>query len=526
MQSTHAPLGLSIALALAALAWSPAARADDQPQWGQAGTRNMVSDETDLPEWFDPGKRDFKTGNIDLESTVNVKWVARAGDITYGTPIVAGGRVFLGTNNFHPRDERITDDRGVLMCFDEATGRFQWQLNLPKMTWIKWSDWRGVGITSPPTVDGDRLYLVSNRAEVMCLDVDGMADGNDGPFTDEGQLTAGRDRPALEVTPHDADVIWLFDMPAKVKAQPHNAANCSVLVRGDLLYVCTSNGVEWTHNYVVHPEAPSVIVLDKNTGKMVARDAFGIGPDITHGQWSSVAAAEVGGRPLGFFGAGNGVLYAFDLLRPEELGEETALLKPRWRFFGHPLAQTQDDVPPDHQHDSTSYQVTAMPVFHNDRIYLTFTQEPFHRMKLGWLCAIDATQTGDVTRKGLLWSYDEIGSSTSTVAVADGLVYAAGFDGRLHCLDADSGEVYWVHDTGDPISGSPLVADGKVYLGTDGRAFWVLRAGKELEVISRIRLRDRMSSTPTAANGVLYLSTWKHLYAVDGDQPPPEEEGR
>ncbi|NQT36884.1 MAG: PQQ-binding-like beta-propeller repeat protein, partial [Planctomycetes bacterium] len=314
--------------------------------------------------------------------------------------------------------------------------------------------------------------------------------------------------------PHDADILWVYNIIKETKAEPHNGSNCSILLQGDLLYLCTANGVEWTHNRVLHPEAPSVIVLDKKTGKLVAQDGFGIGPDITHGQWSSLAMGKVNGKLLGFFGAGNGYLYAFDILAEQPSGDKTATLRNVWKFNGHPLAQTQDHVPPDHQHDSTSYQVTAMPVFHKDRLYVPFTQEPFHKMKKAWLVCLDATKKGDVTRGGIVWSYDKIGSTVSTVAVADGLVFAADFDGQLHCLDADTGECYWTHEVGGPIWGSPLVADGKVYLGTGKHRFWILKADKKLKVLSELRTLDGVFSTPVAANGVLYMMTNKHLYAV------------
>jgi outer membrane protein assembly factor BamB len=488
--------------------------AGDQPQWGEAHSRNMVSPERGLPSEFEAGRRDAAAGTIDLASTKNVQWVARLGETSHGTPVIAGGRVFVGTNNGAPRDPRLQGDRGVLMCFDERTGEFLWQLNLPKMEWIKWSDWAQIGLTSPTTVEGDRAYVVTNRGEVLCLDVMGMANGNDGPFTDEGRLLAEEGKPPLEPTAKDADIVWRFDMPRTLQAEPHNAENCSVLLDGDLLYVNTANGVEWTHSFVVHPEAPSVIALDKRTGRLVARDDFGIGPDITHGQWSSLAAGRVGDRRLLFYGAGNGWLYAFEPLTSVPAGEAVLPLKPVWKFFGHPLAQTQDQVPADHQHDSRSYQVTAMPVFYQDRIYLTFTQEPYHRMKLGWLVCVDATQTGDVTRTAKRWSYDAIGSSTSTVAVADGLVYAAGYDGRLHCLDAETGQVYWVHDLGGPCPASPLVADGKIYIGTDRQMFHILAAGKEPKVLNTIPVHARVSATAVAANGVLYVATWKDLFAI------------
>ncbi len=503
--------------------------AEDQPQAGQRDSRNMVSAERGLPDGFDAGKRN-QSGGIDLPPGSGVKWVARLGDASYGSAVVAGGRVFVGTNNAAPRDPRMQGDRGVLMCFAEKSGELLWQLCLPKLTKIKWADWQYIGITSPPTVEGDRAYLVSNRGEVMCLDVHGMNGGGHrgarsqvavgGPFTDEGRLMADEGEKPLVPGPKDADILWLYDMPAELGVTPHNGSNCSILLRGDLLYVCTSQGVDWTHNHVPHPEAPSLVVLDKNTGKLVARDDFGIGPDITHGQWSSPALGEVHGKPLGFFAAGNGWLYAFEPLDAAGApgtpgrGDKPCLLKNVWRLNGHPLAQTQTAPPPDHQHDSTSYQVTAMPVFYKNRVYVTFTQEAFHGMKLGRTVAIDATRTGDISRSGTLWSYDKIGASVSTLAIADGLVYAAGFDGRLHCLDAETGNCLWIHEAGGPVWGSPLVADGKVYLGTGKKTLWVLAAGKKLKVINRIRMCDAVYTTPTAANGMLYVVTNQHLYAV------------
>ncbi len=505
--------------ALALLVFFPfihagALHAGDRPQWGERFSRNMVSDETGLPDVFKPGKRNSDSGEIDLPRASGVKWVAKLSGQSYGSAVVAGGKVFVGTNNDAPRDKRIQGDRGVLMCFDEETGKFLWQLIVPKLLSIKWADWQYIGLTSPPTVEGNRAYLVSNRNEVICLDLEGMADGNDGPFTDEGRHMVPKGQQPLAPGKQDADIVWLFDVIAETGAEPHNGSNGSVLLDDDLLYVCTHNGVEWTHMRVLHPEAPSVIALNKKTGKLVARDDFGIGGDITHGQWSSVSTGTAGDRRLGFFGAGNGHLYAFEMLDSNTAGGNPRRLKNVWKFHGHPLAQTQDHVPVDHQHDSTSYQVTGMPVFYENRVYVPFTQEPFHKMKEAWLVCLDATKAGDTTRGGIVWAYDEIGSTISTVAIRDGLLYAADFNGRLHCLNAETGKPYWVHEPGGPIWGSPLVADGKVYLGTGRSVLWILAAGKQLRVISKIRMRDGAFTTPVAAGGVLYVTTNKHLYAV------------
>src|SRR5882724_3197893 len=302
------------------------ASAADQPQWGQAWSRNMVSEEKSLPDSFDP-----KTGR-------NIKWSAKLGTETHSTPIVASGRVYIGTNNDAPRDPKHQGDRGVLMCFDEKTGNLLWQFVVPKREEDPYVDWPKTGMSSPVTVEGDRVYLTDNRGEVVCLDAQGMANGNDGPFRDEGAHmtpTKGSGSPpkpvagaeiqpeplcppvdgtALEPGPLDADIVWLFDLASGAGIWPHDGAHSSILIRGDHLYLNTATGVDNTHKRIRAPNAPSLVVIDKRTGDLVARDDEHISPDIFHCTWSSPSMGEVNGRPLIFFAGGNGVVYAFEPL--------------------------------------------------------------------------------------------------------------------------------------------------------------------------------------------------------------------
>jgi len=78
---------------------APAARAEDWPQWGRDASRNMVSDEIGLPVSFSPGKTTPDGSAVDMSTTRNVRWLARLGTHTYGNPVVAAGKVIVGTND-------------------------------------------------------------------------------------------------------------------------------------------------------------------------------------------------------------------------------------------------------------------------------------------------------------------------------------------------------------------------------------------------------------------------------------------
>jgi len=498
---------LFVAGLLVLLMCSATTHAGDRPQWGQRYSRNMVSDETGLPDRFDPA-----TGE-------NVKWSVPLGTECYSTPVVAGGKVLIGTNNGQPRDPRHQGDRGVMMCLNQTDGSLAWQLVVPKLEGDIYLDWPGAGMCSPATVEGDRVYTVTNRDEVVCLDLEGLANGNDGPFLDEGRHMAPQDEPPMEPGPLDADILWLLDLRSAAGVRPHDSAHSSILLDGPYLYVNTSNGLNSRHTGVEKPEAPSLVVVDKATGRLVAQDREGIGPRIFHSTWSSPALGEVNARRLIFFGGGDGVCYALDALRPMEVAGlsdgQVGSLGRVWRFDCDPTAPKEDVHRYIRNRRESPSNIKSMPVFCEGRIYVTAGGDIWWGKHEAWLKCIDATQEGDITESGLLWSYPLERHCCSTPSIHDGLVYVADCGGKVHCVDAHSGRPYWVHDAGREIWASTLVADEKVYLGTRQGDFWVLAAGHEKRVLSSIRLDDPVISTPVAANGTLYVGTMTRLYAFE-----------
>ena len=442
------------------------------PMWGGTADRNMVSEMTGLPtEW-------------DIETGANVKWMAGLGSQSYGNPVVAGGMVFVGTNNELLRDPNLPGDRGVLMAFRESDGEFLWQQTHTKLESGRANDWPFQGVASSPLVEGEILYYTTNRAVVMAVDIQGFRDGeNDGPVRDE-ELTGE----------FDADVIWAFDMMEEVGTYPHNLANSSPAVWGDLLYVSTANGHDESHVHVPSPLAPAIIALDKNTGELVWEDNS-VEDRILHGQWSTPAVGEIGGVVQVVSAQGDGWVRGY----VAESGEKL------WEFDTNP----KDSVWP-----RTRNEVISTPVIYQNRVYIANGQDPEHGEGVGHFYAIDATGRGDITESGLIWHF-EGRRSISTAAIADGLVYISDFSGFLHCLDADTGEEYWQYDTFAAIWGSPFVVDGKVYLGDEDGDVVVLRHGREMEVMAEMNMGSAVYATVVPAHGVLYLNNRNELYALE-----------
>jgi len=507
--------------------------AADCPQWGGGDCRNMVSTETNLPDDFAPGEKDSTGNTIAIATGHNLKWAAKLGNQTCGTPVIANGRLYIGTNNGSPRDPRLTGDRSVLMCFEEATGKFLWQLVTSKLRYAGNfnGDFNGLGDCSTPTVKGGRVYLATMRCEAVCLDALGLANGNDGPFKDEGayiaqqmilkpglQPTGGypekfRDIPTpppLDLAPTDADILWRYDFMAELDVWPQDATDCSPVVDGDYLYVGTSNGVDKGHKSLPFPDGPTLIVLDRRTGKLVATDDAQIGTRTLHGNWSSPSLVTVNKHKLILFGGGDGICYAFDA-KPQG-----KVLKTVWRCDCIPpeYRERNDQKLPYNKNSEGPSEIIATPVFYNNRVYVAIGQDTRHGAGPGALTCIDATKTGDISKTGVLWRYTDINRSFSTPSVINGLVFVADVRGVIHCLDADTGKVYWTHDTKGMLTmSSTYVADGKVYFGNANGKLTILAASKEKKLINEIRVGAAIHATPVAANGVLYIATQTWLYA-------------
>ena len=609
----------------------------DWPQWGGTRLRNNVPNVSGLPTSWNIGKFDRRSGAWDDADAENIRWVSRLGSQTYGNPVVADGRVYVGTNNGAGHLARYPSDvdLGCLLCFDEDTGEFLWQHSSEKLITGRVHDWPLQGICCAPLVEGDRLWFVTSRGEVRCLDTAGYRDGEDDGMPGEsarvadmvnkgdgseyedtiGGLTRGelsdsakqlleqygepvagevaietvtdgkmwkltgnfggvdRELKAIIAGPklsffktlsvddkNDADTIWVYNMMGpEMGISQHNMCSCSVTSYGDLLFVNTSNGLDESHINLPAPEAPSFICMNKNTGEVLWRDASPA-RNILHGQWSSPTVAELAGVPQVLFAGGDGWLYSF---RADEGKDGAGELL--WKFDCNP--KTSKWILGG---EGTRNNLIATPTVYDGMVYIAVGQDPEHGEGEGHLWCIDPSGSGDVSptlavkvgddsrspiphrriqaviekdgevaidnpNSKAVWHYsladtnddgeidfeEQMHRSIGTCAIKDDLLYIADFSGLVHCLDAKGTPdgkpiLHFTYDMYAQSWGSPLIADGHVFIGDEDGEVAVFEFGKaNNEPIEEVSMGSSVYSTPIAANGKLFISTKDKLFCIE-----------
>ena len=550
--------GLDLVVGDSAQTDQPAANVDWN-QWGGSPSRNNTPVGYDICTEWKIGKFGYRTGEWDGKSAQNIKWVARLGSQTYGNPVVSGGKVFVGTNNSGGWLKRYPGDvdLGCLLAFDMKDGSFLWQHSSEKLPTGRVHDWPLQGICSAPLVEGERLWYVTSRGEVCCADTEGFHDGeNDGPFTDEEAVIkkSGKPYELLE----EADVLWSYDMMAEMKVSQHNMASCSITGAGDVLFICTSNGVDVEHNYIPSPEAPSFFAMDKNTQKILWTDASP-GLNILHGQWSSPAYAVLGGEPQVVFARGDGWVYSF-----APAGDGQGNPKLLWKFDANPKTSHYA------LNGATRNHIIATPVIHDGLVYVGVGEDPEHGEGVGHLWCIDPTKRGDVSptlafnsadpekqiapkrlqavdpEKGdlerpnpntaVVWHFSQVDGNgngkmdfeetmhrtVGTVAIRENILYIADFSGLFHCLDAKTGKVHWSYDMLAAAWGSPLIVEDKVFIGDEDGEIAIFRHSADPTVAMQDEepaygtrdMANSVYSTPIVADNVLVICNRTHLFAI------------
>jgi outer membrane protein assembly factor BamB len=403
--------------------------------------------------------------------------------------------------------------------------------------------WRApYGGRSTPIVMGNRVYVqnpVGRGAElqerVMALDADtgklvweyrfnifqsdvpphrvGWASPAADPETGNVYaLGAGATVIALS---RDGKLLWDRSVGEEFAAfTTHGGRTAAPIVDGDLVIINAALS-NWGS---MGARGHRFIALDKRTGEMVYVAQPGGRPYDT--SFSPGIITTINGMRQLIVGGGDGAVHA---MKPQT-GERI------WSYI------------------ATKRAVNTAVVVSGTTVFVSHGDENFDTSVMGMIAAIDGSQTGDI--KTAKWRFTGTEFGFSSAVVQGPRVFQLDGGSKLHAYDAESGKELWSHQLGTLQKASPVLADGKLYVGTETGTFFIVRPlADRAEVLSQVTMPistnsvggsegtpEQIVSGAAVSRGRVFFMTSDAVYAIGpkmartltgfaADEPAAKSEG-
>lgn len=363
-----------------------------------------------------------------------------------------------------------------------------WKLALPGLsgsTPIVWRDRVFLNVA-----EGDDLYLwCVDRTKGALVWKKLLGSGNvkmrkqnmssPSPVTDGKNVYVMTGTGVLKGFDFSGKELWSRDLQREYGAFGLNWGYASSpLLTADALYIQVLHGMK--------TDDPSYVMrLDKANGKTVWKvdrptDAISESPD----SYTTPALLRYG-KTTELVITGGDCVTGHDLASGKEL----------WRANG---------LNPD---NNPYYRIVASPVIFNEIIYAPTRVRPLLALKSGG--------RGDVSKSHLLWS--TMNGPDVPTPVTDGqYFYVVNDKGIVWCLDAKTGAEVYGQQRLKPgtYSGSPVLADGKIYVTNEDGLTSVIKAGPQFEILAENALNDYCLSSPAISDGQIFIRTTGALYCI------------
>jgi len=156
------------------------------------------------------------------------------------------------------------------------------------------------------------------------------------------------------------------------------------------------------------------------------------------------------------------------------------------------------------------------PLIAHDLIYITGGYPPGRTMY-----AFRPGATGDISLKSgedknafLAWTTPKGSPYTPTPIIYGDVLYVLADNGVLSTYDAKTGETIYQQRLPTSFSASPVAADGKLYLSSEDGDVFVVKAGRQYELLSRNTMDQPLMATPALSNGLLIVRGENAIYAL------------
>lgn len=386
-----------------------------------------------------------------------------------------------------------------MACVRCRDGKLLWHVTHDRLP-FRFNDISTQAIKSKLLVDGERGYYVSNRGELVCVDLQAPNAKGEHLYP----KSAGDD---------DGRKMWTLDMVKQLGVFKRDAGDvgnpiCSPLVLDGLVYCLTGHGS--SEGYVdllgskSFANAPSFIAVDKFTGTL-AWSSDAPNNAIPYGQWASPVVIRVQEITQVVFPGGDGVLYGFHPV--------SGVLE--WSLDCNSPQRTTWDS----NHRGTRCFFDARPSVVDGTLYAALGQDIETPADfVGPIVAVDLKPIASRKPPVLLWTYEnkKLGHASGEVQIADDRLYAISKSGMLLILNANTGEEISQTCFGESCAmfGSPCLFEKRILVPTHSELL-VYSLEDQPKCLARCEFLETIENSPVVRDGTVYLTTRGHLWALD-----------
>jgi len=387
------------------------------------------------------------------------------------------------------------------------------------------------GGRSTPVVFGNRLYLQTTttgatsttQERLVAVDVDSgkvvWEKRLSQYLSDVPQHRAGWASPAVDPATGniymftvsaellcfapDGRVVWERSMPEEYGAiTTHGGRTTSPIIEGDKVIL----------NTLIQNWGPDLgrpgnryFAFDKRTGQTI----YVSSPQARHHDtnYSTPIVADVSGARLLMVGGTDGVFHALQL--------NTG--KPQWSL------------------EVSKRAILNSVLFRNDTVFVTHGEENIDTTEMGMIAAVDATGSGVLTGAAVKWVTRGFLPTFASPVMDAQRLYTVDNSAILGAFDLNTGARLWTQRLGTLQKGSPVIADGKLYVGTENGKFFILRptaTGADIldeDLIGTAADPEPVVASPAISDGRIYVVTMGpptnpqsngHVYAIGTRRRP------
>ncbi|MCA8988036.1 MAG: PQQ-binding-like beta-propeller repeat protein [Planctomycetaceae bacterium] len=404
--------------------------------------------------------------SFDLESGKNVLWTSEIGGRS--TPIVMNGRVYL---NCRTADD-VTDPvekvhaREQVVCWDAETGKELWKdVFNVFQTDIPAPRVGWAAMVGDPETGNVFVHSVSGI--FRCYTPEGKVVWEHSLFEEYGKISGYGGRTQTPIIDEDRVIVSFF-------------------------------GLNWGKT-AAPPPKQSYYAFDKRTGALQWVAQVGGPPLDTN--YSCPIVTVINGQRMLIGGNPDGGIYSINARTGETI----------WGF------------------KMSKRGLNSSPVADGNHVFMSNGEDNIDAIEFGRIECIDATGTGDVTKTASVWRVDDIKAGYASLLVNDGILYVVSDTGKLIAFDSKDGKQLWEHSLGTVGKGSPVWADGKIYVMEVNGNIHILKPSREkceslyhTQLLSKVGPGyDEIYASPAIANGKVYFCTRDRMICVADQSKTP-----